>query len=146
MTRSVLKLLEENRKTIQSLQNTTSTTINNLKNSNDGHSMMSNRGTTLIDVACSTTSTSTIRPASILSSTTYAMDCDNNTITTGNTNNHIRRHDDDINTDTTERTVPEIIEDILQQEQWRNQRASKLDLDDFLSLLVEFNSHGIHFS
>lgn len=33
------------------------------------------------------------------------------------------------------------MEDVVQQEQWRNQLASTLDLDDFLSfILVEFNS------
>lgn len=89
MTRSVLKLLEENRKTIQSLNNT-------------GQKMDT------------TTTTST--------STTAKSGGD------------------------TECTVQEIIEDILEQEQWRNHRASKLDLDDFLQLLVEFNSRGIHFS
>jgi 18S rRNA (adenine1779-N6/adenine1780-N6)-dimethyltransferase len=79
MTRSVLKLLEDNRKTIQSLNNTKIATINN-----------------------------------------------------------------DDNTDT--RTISEILEDILEQEQWKGKRASKLDLDDFLQLLVEFNTAGIHFS
>ena len=88
MTRSVLKLLEENRKTIQSLNNT-------------GQKM----DTT------TTASTSTAKSGG-----------------------------------DTECTVQEIIEDILEQEQWRNHRASKLDLDDFLQLLVEFNSRGIHFS
>lgn len=86
MTRSVLKLLDENRKTIQSLNNTA------------GQKM------------------------DITSTTMSSNDVD------------------------AERTVQEIIEDILEQEQWRNQRASKLDLDDFLQLLVEFNSRGIHFS
>jgi hypothetical protein len=95
MTRSVLKLLEENRKTIQSLQNV---------------------GTVAVS---STTITAPIPNA-------MAMDI--------------------TNTDLEQRTVKEIIEDLLEQEQWRNQRASKLDLDDFLQLLVEFNSHGIHFS
>ena len=87
MTRSVIKLLDENRKTIQSL----------------------NQATTTSTTAMDTTATTTDRPDE-------------------------------------QRTVPEIMEDILEQEQWRNQRASKLDLDDFLQLLVEFNSHGIHFS
>jgi 18S rRNA (adenine1779-N6/adenine1780-N6)-dimethyltransferase len=88
MTRSVIKLLDENRKTIQSLNQATTAST-----------------TTVMD----TTTTTTNRPDE-------------------------------------QRTVPEIMEDILEQEQWRNQRASKLDLDDFLQLLVEFNSHGIHFS
>jgi 18S rRNA (adenine1779-N6/adenine1780-N6)-dimethyltransferase len=44
------------------------------------------------------------------------------------------------------RPVLEIIEEILLQETYQNQRASKLDLDDFLGLLAEFNAKGIHFS
>lgn len=44
------------------------------------------------------------------------------------------------------RSVSDIVEDILEQEQWKGQRASKLDLDDFLQLLSEFNAAGIHFS
>ncbi len=91
MTRSVITLLDENRKTIQSLNQTTTTAS--------------------------------------ASRTTGASSTPMDTTTTD-----------------TERTVPEIMEDILEQEQWKNQRASKLDLDDFLQLLVEFNSHGIHFS
>ena len=87
MTRSVLKLLDENRKTVLSLNNT-------------GQKMDTS----------STTATTTA------------------------------------NRSDAERTIQEILEDILEQEQWRNQRASKLDLDDFLQLLVEFNSRGIHFS
>jgi len=31
-------------------------------------------------------------------------------------------------------------------EQWKDKRASKLDLDDFLALLAEFNKRGIHFA
>ena len=95
MTRSVLKLLDENRKTIQSLNNTA------------GQKM---------DI------TSTTTPSTGTGTKMSSNDVD------------------------AEHTVQEIIEDILEQEQWRNQRASKLDLDDFLQLLVEFNSRGIHFS
>lgn len=47
---------------------------------------------------------------------------------------------------TDERSISEIVESILEQEQWKGQRASKLDLDDFLQLLSEFNDAGIHFS
>ena len=93
MTRSVLKLLDENRKTIQSLNNTA------------GQKMEI---------------TSTTTPSTATKTSSNDVDA--------------------------EHTVQEIIEDILEQEQWRNQRASKLDLDDFLQLLVEFNSRGIHFS
>jgi 18S rRNA (adenine1779-N6/adenine1780-N6)-dimethyltransferase len=43
------------------------------------------------------------------------------------------------------RPVQEVVEEILRQERWANQRASKLDLDDFLQLLADFNGAGIHF-
>ena len=48
--------------------------------------------------------------------------------------------------DTDNRLTSEIVESILEQEKWKGQRASKLDLDDFLQLLSEFNDAGIHFS
>lgn len=44
-----------------------------------------------------------------------------------------------------QRSVQDVIEGILEQERWKGQRASKLDLDDFLTLLSEFNAAGIHF-
>ena len=45
-----------------------------------------------------------------------------------------------------EKGVQEIIEEVVSREEWMGKRASKLDLDDFLSLLAEFNSKGIHFA
>jgi len=51
----------------------------------------------------------------------------------------MQRDDDD-------RSVKEIIERILEGNNWKGQRAAKLDLDDFLQLLSEFNGAGIHFS
>ena len=48
--------------------------------------------------------------------------------------------------DTDNRLTSEIVESILEQDKWKGQRASKLDLDDFLQLLSEFNDAGIHFS
>ena len=44
------------------------------------------------------------------------------------------------------KTVEKIIEEVVTQEKWDGKRASKLDLDDFLSLLADFNSRGIHFA
>jgi len=44
------------------------------------------------------------------------------------------------------RPVSEIIEEILNRDVWKGRRASKLDQDDFLQLLSEFNEAGIHFS
>ncbi|EJK71922.1 hypothetical protein THAOC_06596 [Thalassiosira oceanica] len=40
----------------------------------------------------------------------------------------------------------QIIEQVVAMEQWKDKRASKLDLDDFLSLLAEFNKRGVHFA
>ncbi|KAL7565083.1 hypothetical protein ACA910_005092 [Epithemia clementina (nom. ined.)] len=54
------------------------------------------------------------------------------------------RSDSDAHMD--DRPVQTIIEEILQKDQWKDKRASKLDLDDFLELLFEFNECGIHFS
>lgn len=45
-----------------------------------------------------------------------------------------------------EKGVQEIIEEVVSKEEWNGKRASKLDLDDFLSLLAEFNAKGIHFA
>jgi 18S rRNA (adenine1779-N6/adenine1780-N6)-dimethyltransferase len=56
----------------------------------------------------------------------------------------LRNIDDD--TDIDDRPVAEVLEHILEHETWKGKRASKLDLDDFLQLLAEFNAAGIHFS
>ncbi len=40
----------------------------------------------------------------------------------------------------------QIVEEVVSMEQWKDKRASKLDLDDFLALLAEFNKRGIHFA
>jgi len=44
------------------------------------------------------------------------------------------------------KTSEQIIEEVVAMEQWKNKRASKLDLDDFLALLAEFNKRGVHFA
>ncbi len=44
------------------------------------------------------------------------------------------------------KSVEDIIEEVTTKEEWDGKRASKLDLDDFLSLLADFNSRGIHFA
>jgi 18S rRNA (adenine1779-N6/adenine1780-N6)-dimethyltransferase len=44
------------------------------------------------------------------------------------------------------KSIEQIIEEVTSKEEWGGKRASKLDLDDFLSLLAEFNSRGIHFA
>ena len=48
--------------------------------------------------------------------------------------------------DDDEKTSDEIIEEVTNMERWKGKRASKLDLDDFLALLAEFNSRGVHFA
>jgi hypothetical protein len=45
-----------------------------------------------------------------------------------------------------DKSVGDILEEITGREPWKGQRASKMDLDDFLQLLTEFNKAGIHFS
>jgi len=43
--------------------------------------------------------------------------------------------------------VEDIIEEVVgEKSPWAGKRASKLDLDDFLQLLAEFNKRGIHFA
>ena len=48
--------------------------------------------------------------------------------------------------DEEEKTAEQIIEEVVAMEQWKDKRASKLDLDDFLALLAEFNKRGVHFA
>ena len=45
-----------------------------------------------------------------------------------------------------EKSAEQIIEEVVAMEQWKDKRASKLDLDDFLALLAEFNKRGVHFA
>lgn len=52
---------------------------------------------------------------------------------------------DDAMEDEDDKSIKELLEEILSREPWQNQRASKMDLDDFLQLLAEFNGAGIHF-
>jgi 18S rRNA (adenine1779-N6/adenine1780-N6)-dimethyltransferase len=46
----------------------------------------------------------------------------------------------------TYKKVEKILEEITSREEWDGKRASKMDLDDFLSLLSQFNERGIHFA
>ena len=48
--------------------------------------------------------------------------------------------------DEDEKNAAQIIEEVVAMEQWKDKRASKLDLDDFLALLAEFNKRGVHFA
>lgn len=50
----------------------------------------------------------------------------------------------DVNTN--DKSIEAILEEVCSKEEWIGKRASKLDLDDFLSLLADFNSRGIHFA
>lgn len=49
-------------------------------------------------------------------------------------------------TSMSDKSIEEILEEVCSKEEWVGKRASKLDLDDFLSLLADFNSRGIHFA
>ena len=60
-------------------------------------------------------------------------------------NNNNNNNSQSMETEEDNRPVQEIIEGILEKEPWKGQRASKLDIDDFLQLLSEFNEAGIHF-
>ena len=42
--------------------------------------------------------------------------------------------------------VEDLVESVVTKDKWAGKRASKLDLDDFLELLAEFNERGIHFA
>ena len=53
---------------------------------------------------------------------------------------------DDTMCDDEDKSARQIIEEVVAMEQWKDKRASKLDLDDFLSLLAEFNKRGVHFA
>eukprot|EP00986_Skeletonema_menzelii_P009752 scaffold4522_cov141-Skeletonema_menzelii.AAC.11 len=48
--------------------------------------------------------------------------------------------------DDAQKGADEIIEEVVNMEQWKDKRANKLDLDDFLALLAEFNKRGVHFA
>lgn len=58
----------------------------------------------------------------------------------GHPNNHMETDEVD------EKTSEQIIEEVVSMDQWKDKRASKLDLDDFLALLAEFNKRGVHFA
>ena len=63
-------------------------------------------------------------------------------------NNSSNNNNNSMPTDNDEevKTSEQIIEEVVAMEQWKNKRASKLDLDDFLALLAEFNKRGVHFA
>jgi len=60
-----------------------------------------------------------------------------------NSNSNNNMADDD---EEKEKGADEIIEEVVAMEQWKDKRANKLDLDDFLALLAEFNKRGVHFA
>jgi 18S rRNA (adenine1779-N6/adenine1780-N6)-dimethyltransferase len=53
--------------------------------------------------------------------------------------------DGDTNMNNNSKSVKDLLEEILEQESWKSKRASKMDQDEFLQLLSEFNDAGIHF-
>ncbi len=42
--------------------------------------------------------------------------------------------------------IKALVEEVVALPQFKEKRAAKMDLDDFLSLLAEFNQRGVHFS
>lgn len=56
----------------------------------------------------------------------------------------LKSDDDDVPMDV--RPVAEVIESIVSKDEWSGKRASKLNQDEFLQLLSEFNAASIHFS
>jgi 18S rRNA (adenine1779-N6/adenine1780-N6)-dimethyltransferase len=42
--------------------------------------------------------------------------------------------------------MKQLVEKVLTKEGYSDQRAAKLDLNDFLCLLAAFNAEGIHFT
>jgi len=61
-------------------------------------------------------------------------------------NNNKNNNNADSMMDDDEKMSEQIIEEVVAMERWKDKRASKLDLDDFLALLAEFNKRGIHFA
>lgn len=62
-------------------------------------------------------------------------------------NNNNKKNKNSMDEDTeAEKGADEIIEEVVGMEQWKDKRANKLDLDDFLALLTEFNKRGVHFA
>jgi len=62
----------------------------------------------------------------------------------GKDNSDVEMDQDD--EETSGKSIEQIIEEVVGKEKWAGKRSSKLDLDDFLSLLADFNSRGIHFA
>lgn len=42
--------------------------------------------------------------------------------------------------------MKKLVEEVVALPQFQDKRAAKMDLDDFLALLSEFNARGIHFA
>ena len=61
------------------------------------------------------------------------------------THRALNRNNDSM-VDNEEKMAKQIIEEVVALEQWKDKRASKLDLDEFLALLAEFNKRGVHFA
>ena len=64
----------------------------------------------------------------------------------GNVDDHRMTEGDGDDDGEGEMTAERIIEEVVAMKRWKDKRASKLDLDDFLALLAEFNKRGVHFA
>jgi len=78
--------------------------------------------------------------------TQRALNNNNNNGDDGNKGGHDDDHRMMNGEDGEEKTSEQIIEEVVAMERWKDKRASKLDLDDFLALLAEFNKRGVHFA
>mmetsp|Transcript_15995 Transcript_15995/g.29008 ORF Transcript_15995/g.29008 Transcript_15995/m.29008 type:complete len:337 (-) Transcript_15995:152-1162(-) len=81
----------------------------------------------------------TLRAVLLTKSTIKLLDENIRTQRALNSNNKSMEDDE-------EKMSEQIIEEVVAMEQWKDKRASKLDLDDFLALLAEFNKRGVHFA
>lgn len=84
----------------------------------------------------------TLRSVLLTKPTIKMLDTNRRTQKSLNDNNN----EQDNNMEEEEKGAEQIIEEVVELERWKGKRASKLDLDDFLALLAEFNKRGIHFA
>jgi 18S rRNA (adenine1779-N6/adenine1780-N6)-dimethyltransferase len=84
----------------------------------------------------------TLRSVLLTKPTIKMLDTNRRTQKSLNNNNSDEAMDDEQD----EKGAEQIIEEVVEMERWKGKRASKLDLDDFLALLAEFNKRGVHFA
>lgn len=85
----------------------------------------------------------TLRSVLLTKPTIKMLDTNRRTQKSLNNNN---TGEDAMDEEDDEKGAEQIIEEVVEMERWKGKRASKLDLDDFLALLAEFNKRGVHFA